>query len=360
MDNNLWTRRTNSGKLSLSTPSHGTSTSTGGDSARNGSGSFSKRFGGATSSQGKNDPFSATAATTPGGSSLASPTTGASNAFGLGSGAFASFGSAKTPKTPGNPFELAMGKAPASKTPGADGKAPSMASIAETGASANFRTGQGSQTSSARGSSEVARPQAGLKVHPLKYEWVTWCRPCQPKGQPYEEYAKSLTAMVHCKTIEEFVVGFRHLKHPSELPVGWEYHFFKRGIRPIWEDEINRSGGKWVLRLKKGIADRYWEDTRFALLGEAFQEVGEEICGGVVSIRNGEDVISIWTRSTGGRVLKIRETWKNYLQCPPNTIFEFKSHDESIQHRAAIEESRREKHQDKRKQAPGDEQKQSS
>ncbi|CRK34947.1 hypothetical protein BN1708_006582, partial [Verticillium longisporum] len=177
MDNNLWTRRTNSGKLSLSTPSHGNSTSTGGDSARNGSGSFSKRFGGATSSQGKNDPFSATAATTPGGSSLASPTTGASNAFGLGSGAFASFGSAKTPKTPGNPFELAMGKAPASKTPGADGKAPSMASIAETGSSANFRTGQGSQTSSARGSSEVARPQAGLKVHPLKYEWVTWCRP---------------------------------------------------------------------------------------------------------------------------------------------------------------------------------------
>ncbi|CRK34944.1 hypothetical protein BN1708_006579 [Verticillium longisporum] len=160
--------------------------------------------------------------------------------------------------------------------------------------------------------------------------------------------------------VGEFVVGFRHLKHPSELPVGWEYHFFKRGIRPIWEDEINRSGGKWVLRLKKGIADRYWEDTRFALLGEAFQEVGEEICGGVVSIRNGEDVISIWTRSTGGRVLKIRETWKNYLQCPPNTIFEFKSHDESIQHRAAIEESRREKHQDKRKQAPGDEQKQSS
>ncbi|KAG7111982.1 Eukaryotic translation initiation factor 4E type 2 like protein [Verticillium longisporum] len=112
--------------------------------------------------------------------------------------------------------------------------------------------------------------------------------------------------MVHCKSIEEFVVGFRHLKHPSELPVGWEYHFFKRGIRPIWEDEINRSGGKWVLRLKKGIADRYWEDTRFALLGEAFQDVGEEICGGVVSIRNGEDVISIWTRSTGGRVLKIR------------------------------------------------------
>lgn len=356
MENNLWTRRTNSGKLSLTTPGNATTPSTGTDSGRNGS--FSKRFGSGDSSHGNKNPFHS--ATTPGGTSLASPTPSATNAFGLGSGAFASFGSAKTPKSSGNPFDVAMGamgKAPGSKTPAEKagdhlGKAPSMASIAENAALAGVKgaAGSGSQPGSARVSSEGGRPQPGPRAHPLKYEWVTWCRPCQPKGQPYEEYAKSLTPMVHCKTAEEFVVGFRHLKHPSQLPVGWEYHFFKRGIRPIWEDEINRSGGKWVLRLKKGIADRYWEDTRFALLGEAFSDVSEEICGGVVSIRNGEDVISIWTRSTGGRVLKIRETWKNYLQCPPNTQFEFKSHDESIQHRAAIEESRREKHQDKRKQ----------
>jgi hypothetical protein len=217
----------------------------------------------------------------------------------------------------------AMGKAPGSKTPGEKagdhlGKAPSMASIAENAALAGVKgaAGSASQPGSARVSSESGRPQPGPRAHPLKYEWVTWCRPCQPKGQPYEEYAKSLTPMVHCKTAEEFVVGFRHLKHPSQLPVGWEYHFFKRGIRPIWEDEINRSGGKWVLRLKKGIADRYWEDTRFALLGEAFSDVSEEICGGVVSIRNGEDVISIWTRSTGGRVLKIRYVTSQHRLAP--------------------------------------------
>lgn len=297
----LTLRPHSSGKLSLSTPGHGASASTGSDSGRNGS--FSKRFGGPESSHGTKNSFSS--ATTPGGTSLASPTTSATNAFGLGSGAFASFGSAKTPKPPGNPFDAAMGKlsgpkTPAEKTGEALGKAPSMASIAENSALAG-KPGSASQSSSARASLE-----AGGQVHPLKHEWVTWCRPCQPKGQPYEEYAKSLTPMVHAKTVEEFWAGYKHLKHPSQLPVGWEYHFFKRGIRPIWEDDVNRSGGKWVLRIKKGVADRYWEDTRFALLGEAFQDVGEEICGGVVSIRNGEDVISIWTRSTGPRVLKIR------------------------------------------------------
>ncbi|ROT39306.1 translation initiation factor eIF4e [Sodiomyces alkalinus F11] len=376
MENNLWTRRTktlnakpfpdSSGKLSLSTSGHGTTAPAAGDSTRNGS--FSKRFGGDSSSHGKSNPFNTV--TTPGGSGVASPTASASNAFGLGSGAFASFGSGKTPKSTGNPFEATLGKNQSSsakagssdKAPGDSSlaKAPSMASIAEiaSGTGTGSKTNSGSQTSSVRGSSEVARPpHTGPRTHPLKYEWVTWCRPCQPKGQPFEEYAKSLTPLVHCSTLEDFVRGFRHLKHPSELPVGWEYHFFKKGIRPVWEDEVNRNGGKWVLRLKKGIADRYWEDTRFALLGDAFQDVGEEICGGVVSIRNGEDVISIWTRSTGGRVLRIRETWKNYLQCPPSTVFEFKSHDESIQHRAAIEESRREKQQDKRKQVASDDQK---
>ncbi|TDZ19438.1 Eukaryotic translation initiation factor 4E type 2 [Colletotrichum orbiculare MAFF 240422] len=330
MDNNLWTRRAHTGKLSLSTSGNG--------SPAPGSGSFAKRFGGDSSSHGgKANPFNNV--TTPGGG-MASPTAGASNAFGLGSGAFASFGSAKTPKSPGNPFDLAMGKV-GSKAVDSLAKAPSMASISES----SGKRAVGSQPVSTRTSSEA------LRVHPTKYEWVTWCRPPQPKGQPFQEYAKSLTPMIHCTSVEEFWVGYPHLKRPSELSVGWEYHFFKRGVRPIWEDDENRSGGKWVLRLKKGIVDRYWEDTVFALLGEAFVDCSDEICGGVVSVRNGEDIISIWTRSTGGRVLRIRETWKSYLKCPPNTHFEFKTHDESIQIRAAIEEQRREKQHDKRNNA---------
>lgn len=45
-----------------------------------------------------------------------------------------------------------------------------------------------------------------------------------------------------------------------------DYHLFKSGIKPMWEDSANRRGGKWMVRLRKGIASRYWEDlvrTRF-------------------------------------------------------------------------------------------------
>ncbi len=60
------------------------------------------------------------------------------------------------------------------------------------------------------------------------------------------------------------------------------------------------------MRLKKGVADRYWEDLLLAIIGDQFGEASEEVCGVVLSVRNGEDILSIWTRADGGRVLKVR------------------------------------------------------
>ena len=42
--------------------------------------------------------------------------------------------------------------------------------------------------------------------------------------------------------------------------------------------------GKWIVRLRKGLASRCWENLIMAMLGEQFM-VGEEVCGAVVSIR---------------------------------------------------------------------------
>lgn len=208
------------------------------------------------------------------GSALASPTTGASSAFGLGSGAFASFGSAKTPKTPGNPFESAMGSAVAKQAAGKAGK-------------------------------PGAKPTSS-QIHPLKDAWSFWYRPPISKAHGYIQYENTLHGIATVKTGEEFWEIYQHLKRPSKLPVVSDYHLFKKDIRPIWEDDVNRKGGKWIVRMKKGVADRYWEDLLLALTGDQFGDAGEEVCGAVLSMRNGEDILSIWTRTDGGRVLKIR------------------------------------------------------
>jgi len=137
---------------------------------------------------------------------------------------------------------------------------------------------------------------------------------------------------------------------------------FKDSIRPVWEDEENKQGGKWIIRLKKGVIDRYWDDMLLAVVGDQFAEAGEEVCGMVVSVRSGEDVFSVWTKNDGGRNIKIRyvkmhcdmskeleanilqsETIKRVLALPADTVIVWKSHDDSIAQRSAIDQARQDK-----------------
>lgn len=199
----------------------------------------------------------------------------------------------------------------------------------------------------------------------MRNPWCFWFRPSIPKNVsiPYDETVHGLAEVA---TAEQFWAVYRHLARPSALQPVSDYHLFKKGVRPIWEDEENRKGGKWLVRLKKGVADRYWEALMLALIGDQFHDAGVEICGAVVSVRNGEDIISIWTASKEGKMIRIRQvltqyddpfslerflanqssyrdTFRKILQLPANTKIDWKVHEESIQQRITIEESRKEK-----------------
>lgn len=236
----------------------------------------SRRFGD-NASHGKSNPFN----------TLSTPSTNspsaASSAFGLGSGAFASFGS-KTPKTPGN------------------GQAFDFTSKSKT----EKETVPENPNENAK--AEVAAETDEMSTidpseHPLKSVWTLFYRPPTNK---YSDYEKSTIKLASIATVESFWTIYSHLKRPSLLPSVSDYHIFKEGIRPVWEDEANKRGGKWIIRLKKGVADRYWEDLLLAIVGDQFMEAGEEVCGAVLSVRSGEDVLSVWTKIDGGRNIKIR------------------------------------------------------
>ena len=77
--------------------------------------------------------------------------------------------------------------------------------------------------------------------------------------QSYEENTYTLGTT---STVEDFWRLYVHLRRPvDERPTVCDYHVFREGIRPMWEDEANVNGGKWIVRLKKGLAARYWEDV---------------------------------------------------------------------------------------------------
>ena len=119
--------------------------------------------------------------------------------------------------------------------------------------------------------------------------------------------------------VESFWSLWTHVHPPSSLLPTTDYLLFHSGVRrPVWEDPLNLSGGKWIIRLRKGVADRLWEDLVLAVIGDQFDGVVDpadtdgsqsgpnpegvpsgdwpEICGCTISVRQNEDIISLWNR----------------------------------------------------------------
>lgn len=168
------------------------------------------------------------------------------------------------------------------------------------------------------------------EIHPLHFNWVFWFMHRAP-GSRILNYESSMKKIATFGSVEDFWAVYSHLRRPHELPNVSDYHLFKQGVRPVWEDAANINGGKWIVRLKKGLASRYWENLVMAVIGDQF-DVGSEICGIVLSIRGAEDILSIWNQSAHeGRInLKIRDTMKRILSLPADTIMEYKTHNDAL------------------------------
>uniref|UniRef100_A0A915D1M6 eIF-4F 25 kDa subunit n=1 Tax=Ditylenchus dipsaci TaxID=166011 RepID=A0A915D1M6_9BILA len=167
--------------------------------------------------------------------------------------------------------------------------------------------------------------------HLLEYNYVFsyFIRP-SGKFDP-EDYAQFVQPVAAFSSVEQFWNTYRHIKRPSDVSEKVDFHMFKQGIKPVWEDTANCKGGKWILRLKKGLSSRIWENLLLAMIGEQFL-VGEEICGAVCSVRNQEDIVSLWNRTADslGVTNRIRDTLRRVLNLPVNAILEYKKHDDCL------------------------------
>ncbi|EDV28877.1 uncharacterized protein TRIADDRAFT_52187 [Trichoplax adhaerens] len=168
--------------------------------------------------------------------------------------------------------------------------------------------------------------------HALNSKFTFWFSRRPPgKQQTPVNYEENIKPVGTVASVEQFWNYYSHMARPGDLTGHSDIHLFKDGIKPIWEDEANREGGKWIIRLRKGLASRYWENLILAMIGEQFA-VGNEICGAVVSIRFQEDILSLWNRSATEQLVtaRIRDTLKRVLGLPANTILEYKSHNDSL------------------------------
>lgn len=168
--------------------------------------------------------------------------------------------------------------------------------------------------------------------HRLQFAYSLWFSRRTPGNKATStSYDQNLKLVATFLSVEQFWSYYSFLIRPSDLSGHSDFHLFKDGIKPMWEDSANKDGGKWIVRLRKGLASRCWENLILAMLGEQFM-VGEEICGAVISIRFQEDIISVWNKTASHQptTIRIRDTLKRVLNLPANTIMEYKTHTDSL------------------------------
>lgn len=198
------------------------------------------------------------------------------------------------------------------------------------------RGGEGGAGNSEK-SKSVVRASIPKGHHRLESTYSFWFSR-KPSGKGgHHHFDQNLRQIGSFSSCEQFWNLYTHMVRPGELSSHSDFHIFKEGIKPMWEDDANKFGGKWIVRLRKGLASRCWENLILAMLGEQFM-VGEEICGAVVSIRFQEDILSIWNRTANDVPVtnRIRDTFRRVLNLPSSAHMEYKAHNDSIKDQSSF------------------------
>ncbi|KAI9831809.1 MAG: hypothetical protein M1819_004706 [Sarea resinae] len=141
--------------------------------------------------------------------------------------------------------------------------------------------------------------------HPLMHEWTLWfTKPPSGKGDNWNELLKEVVTF---DSVEEFWGIYNNITPTSELALKSDYHLFKKGVRPEWEDPQNKHGGKWAYQFKEKRSvpiDDLWLHVMLAAIGETLENSDDdgEVMGVVVNVRKGFYRLGLWTRTVGKSV----------------------------------------------------------
>lgn len=139
----------------------------------------------------------------------------------------------------------------------------------------------------------------------------------------YEENIKSVSTF---ETVEDFWCLWQHMVKPEQLPIGCEIFLFQKGIKPMWEDSENNGGGRFIVRLKKEVSNRLWEDIVLSFIGEQ-KEKSKNICGLVCTVKEREVVISTWIKPLDNDSRAAIKTWVlSALDLDLATAIEYRDH----------------------------------
>ncbi|ODQ64097.1 translation initiation factor eIF4e [Nadsonia fulvescens var. elongata DSM 6958] len=171
-------------------------------------------------------------------------------------------------------------------------------------------------------------------IHPLSTGWSLWYIKPQTSGLK-ENWKDLVSEVISFDTVEDFWGVYNNIPKASELPIKGDYALFRKGIKPEWEEEENKDGGKWSYVFNKTIKqaiDEKWLNIVLGSIGETLEEDEEEsvVTGLFLNIRKNGVRVELWTKiSEDEEKLKIiGSRFKELLGVTANV--EFTKHSESM------------------------------
>jgi len=106
---------------------------------------------------------------------------------------------------------------------------------------------------------------------------------------------------------------------------------FKEPIKPMWEDEYNKNGGKISIKLRKDYTTIIWEEMIFALIGGILpKQMKEEINGIVVTSRKEYNTLQIWFKTYEKQIITdLGQCIRDILVIPQEVNLEIKQFNKS-------------------------------
>lgn len=176
--------------------------------------------------------------------------------------------------------------------------------------------------------------------HPLNGRWTLWWDSPKKKASQ-DTWGQNLNKICDFDTVEDFWRLYNNILPASKLTQGSDYHLFRFGVEPKWEDKANSQGGKWVFtntNKQRGKLDEMWLYTILSLIGESYGDYEHEVCGAVVSVRKGQDRLALWTRNSNhdDACISIGKTFKQSLNLPDKSKIGYQTHNDSMRRNSSF------------------------
>lgn len=158
-----------------------------------------------------------------------------------------------------------------------------------------------------------------------------------------EDFRSKIKKEAEIETDNEFLYVIRRLQKLANIKAITDICLFKKGIEPMWEDQSNINGGKWIIKIRKNKLEQMLFEKLFLAMG-LIEFKTMEVNGIVISVRANQVILSLWTKTcpTDKEAIEQEKEIRMLMSIKPNIIVSFKGNDESLKDRSSFRNISRE------------------